>query len=124
VSDATFGRRVYLDTIGLLPTPAQLDEFAADTATDKYEKLVAKLLGDNLGYAENWMTFWNDHLRNDFSGTGYIDGGRKQITQWLFDALYQNMPYDQFTTQLVNPTPESEGFVNGIVWRGVTAAAM
>ena len=124
VSDATFARRVYLDTIGLLPTPAQLDEFVADAAQDKHEKLVAKLLGDNLGYAENWMTFWNDHLRNDFIGTGYIDGGRKQITQWLFDALYQNMPYDQFTTQLVNPTPESEGFVNGIIWRGVTAAAM
>lgn len=124
VSDAVFARRVYLDTIGLLPPPDDLDAFVVDTAPDKYEKLVTKLLSDNLGYAENWMTFWNDHLRNDFTGTGYIDGGRKQITQWLFDALYQNMPYDQFVTQLVNPTPESEGFVNGIVWRGVTAAAM
>lgn len=124
VSDATFARRVYLDTIGLLPTPQELDAFVADAAPDKHAKLVDRLLGDNLGYAENWMTFWNDHLRNDFTGTGYIDGGRKQITQWLFDALYQNMPYDQFATQLINPTPESEGFVNGIVWRGVTAAAM
>ncbi|MDZ4858835.1 MAG: DUF1549 domain-containing protein [Candidatus Hydrogenedentes bacterium] len=124
VSDAVFIRRVYLDTIGLLPPPQEMDAFIADAAPDKHAKLVEKLLGDNLGYAENWMTFWNDHLRNDFSGTGYIDGGRKQITQWLFDALYQNMPYDQFVTQLVNPTPDSEGFVNGIVWRGVTAAAM
>ncbi|NUM53187.1 MAG: DUF1549 domain-containing protein [Candidatus Hydrogenedentes bacterium] len=124
VSDAAFARRVYLDTIGLLPTALELDAFIADTAADKHAKLVDKLLADNLGYAENWMTFWNDHLRNDFTGTGYIDGGRKQITQWLFDALYQNMPYDQFAAQLINPTPESEGFVNGIVWRGVTAAAM
>ena len=31
-------------------------------------------------YAEHWLTFWNDLLRNDYAGTGYIDGGRKQIT--------------------------------------------
>lgn len=124
VPDSVFVRRVYMDTIGLLPPPAELDAFVADTDPDKHAKLVRKLLSDNLGYAENWMTFWNDHLRNDFTGTGYIDGGRKPITQWLFDALYTNLPYDQFVTQLVNPTPDSEGFVNGIVWRGVTAAAM
>jgi len=124
VNDTIFARRVYLDVTGLLPTPAQLDAFLNDAAVDKHAKLVDNLLADNLSYAENWMTYWNDLLRNDFIGTGYIDGGRKQITQWLFDALYQNMPYDQFATQLVNPTPDSEGFVNGIVWRGVTAAAM
>lgn len=124
VADNVFLRRVYLDTIGLLPTPDEQTAFLNDSGPDKHAKQVTKLLGDNLGYAENWMSFWNDLLRNDFAGTGYIDGGRKQITPWLFDALYHNMPYDQFVTQLVNPTPESEGFVNGIIWRGVTAAAM
>ncbi len=124
VSDAVFIRRAYIDVWGLLPGEAALKAFCEDQAADKREKLIDTLLDDRQAYAENWMSFWNDALRNDFQGTGYIDGGRKQITDWLYNALYQNVPYDQFVSQLVNPTPESEGFVNGIVWRGVTAAAM
>jgi len=33
------------------------------------------------------------------------------------------MPYDKFVAELVNPTPESEGFTKGIVWRGVVNAS-
>ncbi|MCL4692664.1 MAG: DUF1549 domain-containing protein [Candidatus Hydrogenedentes bacterium] len=124
VSDAQFMRRAYLDVTGLVPEPAALDAFVANTDPNKYAALADQLLNDRLAYAEHWMTFWNDALRNDFQGTGYIDGGRKQITPWLFDALYNNMPYDQFVTQLVNPSDESQGFVKGIIWRGVTAAVM
>ena len=69
------------------------------------------------------MTFWNDALRNDYRGTGYIDGGRKQITGWLYAALATNMSYDQFVAKLVNPIPDSEGFTKGIVWRGVVNAS-
>lgn len=124
VSDAQFMRRASLDVTGLVPEPEALDAFIANTDPNKYAALADQLLNDRLAYAEHWMTFWNDALRNDFQGTGYIDGGRKQITPWLFNALYNNMPYDQFVTQLVNPTPDSEGFVKGIIWRGVTAAVM
>ncbi len=123
VSDRVFARRVYLDVIGLLPPSAELEKFVADKNKDKRTKLVAKLLGDDNNYAEHWLTFWNDMLRNDYKGTGYIDGGRKQITKWLFSALATNMPYDQFVGQLVNPNPESEGFTKGIIWRGAVNAS-
>src|SRR5204863_2462419 len=69
-------------------------------------------------YADHWLSFWNDMLRNDYSGTGYIDGGRKQITGWLYSALAKNKPYDQFTRELINPATEAEGFIKGIKWRG------
>ena len=118
VDDLTFLRRVYYDVIGLPPTPEQADAFVADADPEKRTKAVRALLADNQGYSEHWMTFWNDSLRNDYQGTGYIDGGRKQITAWLYNALYQNLPYDQIVTQLINATPESEGFINGIKWRG------
>jgi mono/diheme cytochrome c family protein len=124
VDDRVFARRVYLDTIGLLPRPEELDEFIADSRGDKRPRLVGKLLRtNNRRYAEHWLTFWNDMLRNDYRGTGYIDGGRKQISSWLFSALLTNMPYDKFVAQLVNPTPESEGFINGISWRGAVNAS-
>ncbi|MEZ6016111.1 MAG: DUF1549 domain-containing protein [Planctomycetota bacterium] len=118
-SDAEFARRVHLDVIGLLPSPAALAAFLADDAPGKRAALVEALLSDDTGYAEHWMSFWNDLLRNDFQGTGYIDGGRSQITAWLFDALAQNMPYDAFVRELIAPSSAAaEGFIKGIVWRG------
>ncbi|HWN97592.1 MAG TPA: DUF1549 domain-containing protein, partial [Methylomirabilota bacterium] len=123
VEDRVFARRAYLDVIGLLPKPEELEEFVSDTRPDKRARLVAKLLQDKRRYAEHWLTFWNDLLRNDYRGTGYIDGGRKQISSWLFSALFTNMPYDRFVAQLVNPSPESEGFINGILWRGAVNAS-
>lgn len=123
VDDRTFARRVYLDVLGLLPPPEELEEFLADKRRDKRARLVSRLLADNENYAIHWMTFWNDMLRNDYRGTGYIDGGRKQITHWLYAALLRNMPYDRFVAELVDPKPESEGFTKGIVWRGVVNAS-
>ncbi|MEW6303466.1 MAG: DUF1549 domain-containing protein [Verrucomicrobiota bacterium] len=124
VDDHTFARRVWLDTIGLLPPPAELDTFLKDKSPDKRAKLVQRLLAADQAFAEHWLTFWNDLLRNDYKGTGYIDGGRKQITGWLYTALARNLPYDQFVAQLVNPNAEAEGFTKGIVWRGAVNASM
>jgi len=123
VSDRVFARRVYLDTIGMLPAPAEMEAFLADGRRDKRERLVKRLLADHRRYAEHWLTFWNDALRNDYEGTGYIDGGRKQITEWLYSALATNMPFNRFVRELVDPTPASEGFAKGIVWRGVVNAS-
>jgi len=123
VSDRLFARRAYLDVVGLLPPPEDLETFVADRDPEKRNRLVERLLADDRNYTEHWLTFWNDLLRNDYKGTGYIDGGRKQITRWLCSALLTNMPYDKFVAELVNPTPDSEGFTKGIVWRGVVNAS-
>src|SRR4029077_4236933 len=42
---------------------------------------------------------------------------------WLYAALAKNLPYDQFVAQLISPTPASEGFTKGIVWRGAVNAS-
>lgn len=120
--DGVFMRRVYLDITGLLPTPEEFSAFLSDLTSGKREALVDRLLANDQGYAEHWMSFWNDMLRNDYQGTGYIDGGRKQITDWLYDSLYKNKPYDEFVRNLISPKdPASEGFIKGIVWRGDNA---
>lgn len=117
--DATFIRRVTLDLIGLLPTPEEVGAFVADNSPDKREKLVETLLARDADYAEHWLSFWNDLLRNDYQGTGYIDGGRKSITAWLYQALLANKPYDEFARDLLAPpNDQSSGFIGGIQWRG------
>lgn len=121
--DRTLARRMSLDLVGLLPTPDDVEAFVADTRPDKVERFAAALLADRHAYATHWLTFWNDLLRNDYRGPGYIDGGRRQISAWLYTALASNMPYDDFVAALVNPGPDSEGFTRGIVWRGVVNAS-
>ena len=123
VDDRTFIRRASLDLVGLLPDPARVEAFVADTNPDKRSVLVRELLGDRVGYAEHWLTFWNDLLRNDYTGTGFITGGRRQITTWLHRSLRDNLPFDRFVRELIAPTDESRGFIDGIVWRGVVNAS-
>jgi mono/diheme cytochrome c family protein len=123
VDDRIFARRVYLDTIGLLPPAEELEAFVASHKSNKRAALVKRLLARDDAYAQNWLTFWNDMLRNDYRGTGYIDGGREQVTKWLYSALQTNMPYDRFVAQLINPNQAAEGFSKGIVWRGVVNAS-
>lgn len=120
VSAAVFARRAYFDLIGLPPTPGQLAEFVSDRRSDKHRLLIDRLLEDQPAYTAHWLTFWNDLLRNAYHGTGFIDGGRKQITGWLYRSLYDNKPYDQFVRELIQPVPGrgSDGFTYGIKWRG------
>ena len=64
-----------------------------DQSPDKISTLVEDLLSHKDDYAMHWLTFWNDLLRNDYRGTGYIDGGRKQISPWLYTALRDNLRF-------------------------------
>lgn len=123
VDDRRYARRAWFDLIGLPPAPQELREFVTSRQPDKRRQLIKRLLERQQDYAEHWLTFWNDALRNDYRGTGYIDGGRKQITSWLYPALATNMPYSQFVSELINPNPASEGFAKGIVWRGAVNAS-
>jgi hypothetical protein len=123
IDDAAFLRRVHLDLVGLLPTPELLQSFLADSSTNKRETIVRQLLDDNIAYADHWLTFFNDLLRNDYSGTGFITGGRAQVSTWLYAALVSNMSFDQLARELIAPlTPASQGYIDGIRWRGEVSA--
>lgn len=123
IDDATFVRRAYLDLIGLLPSPKDLEAFTKDPSADKRTRLIESLLKRDMDYTEHWLTFWNDLLRNDYGGTGFVTGGRKQISNWLYHALITNMPFDQFVRELIAPpNDESRGFIDGIKWRGDVSA--
>jgi len=123
VSDALFARRAYYDVTGLPPSVEQIAEFAKDRGGDKRERLINRLLADSNAYAENWISYWNDLLRND-QGVNYA-GTRQSITPWLRQALSANMPYDRMVAELLNPVPKTgpEGFLLGVNWRGSVNAS-
>ncbi|WP_339877450.1 DUF1549 and DUF1553 domain-containing protein, partial [uncultured Algoriphagus sp.] len=123
VDDKTYLRRIYLDITGMIPSPQELDDFRKDPRPDKRGIWLQELLSQSDDYATHWLTFWNDVLRNDYTGTGYITGGRYNISDWLYTSLKDNKPYDQFVKELLNPTEKSKGFIEGIKWRGTVNAS-
>jgi len=126
IADAAFVRRAYLDIWGLLPPPEDLQAFVADRNASKRSALVQRLLSDNDKYAEHWISFWNDLLRND-EGVNYYSetSSRKSISAWLTSALRRNVPYNRFVEQLLNPAApdDPDGFLIGVNWRGVVNAS-
>src|SRR5262249_3265579 len=58
----TLIRRVYLDLIGLPPTPKQVDAFVNDASPNAYEKVVEELLASP-HYGERWGRHWLDAAR-------------------------------------------------------------
>jgi len=123
VSDAQFARRAYLDLWGLLPSPEELARFEASREPDKRARLVDTLLADKRRYTDHWISFWNDHLRND-EGVVY-HGERQSITPWLTMALEENVPMDKFIRALLNPVEKTDpaGFLIGVNWRGDVSAS-
>src|SRR4029077_20515645 len=54
----TLLRRVYLDLIGIPPTPAEQDAFLKDESSDAYEKVVDQLVASpqhGVRYARHWL---------------------------------------------------------------------
>jgi hypothetical protein len=88
--------------------------------------MATMLLANNRNYAENWISYWNDLLRNDEGVTYHSEtASRKSISDWLLNALESNMPYNRFVGELLNPVAPSdpEGFLIGVNWRGTVSAS-
>ena len=125
VPDAVFARRAFLDIWGLLPSPSELKSFLTDGSPRKRQELVERLLEHDRHYAEHWISYWNDLLRND-EGVNYYseNASRKSISSWLLYALMTNMGYDQMVLKLLNPvrSGDPDGFLTGVNWRGAVSA--
>lgn len=94
----TLARRLYLDLIGLPPTPEELSSHLADSTPDAYEKLVNQLL-DDPRYGEHWARFWLDLAR--YADTAGYEGDPDLPHAWRYrdyviDSLNRDKPYDQF----------------------------
>jgi len=95
--DAKFLRRTYLTIIGRVPTHDEAIAFLESDATGKRQVLVANLL-DSPGYGSH-MTNWIFDLirlqdRNDRTSL-------EPYRHWVSLAMNENMPWDEFTRNLL-----------------------
>ena len=98
-------RRVYLDLIGLPPTPEELDAFLKDESPDAYEKVVQRLL-ESPHYGERWGRHWMDVWRySDWDGYGNeIRESKPHIWRWrdwIVDSLNADKPYDRMVQEML-----------------------
>ena len=94
----TLLRRVYLDLVGLPPTPKEVSAFLTDPSPDAYEKVVDQLLA-SAHYGERWARPWLDLAR--YADTnGYEKDARRTAwayRDWVIRALNQDMSFKEFT---------------------------
>lgn len=100
-------RRVYLDLLGLLPTPSEQHAFLADNSSDAYEKVVDRLLADPR-HGERWGRHWMDVWRySDWAG--WADGGQIRDSKphiwrwrdWIVESLNGDKPYDRMLMEML-----------------------
>jgi hypothetical protein len=97
-SDSEFIRRLSLDLLGRLPTPAEVRAFLADRRPDRRTKLIDRCL-DDPDYAAYWALRWGSILRN--SQLAGSEAAAYAFHDWLKDMIGRNRPYDQLVRGVV-----------------------
>ncbi len=100
IGDLAFLRRVFLDTIGVLPDAEQIRMFLADSAPDKREKLIGRLLQDER-CADQWMGYWLDLLAENPTLLNASLNSTGPFRWFLYDSLRDNKPLDRMVTELI-----------------------
>jgi hypothetical protein len=112
-SDRVFIRRVFLDAIGVLPTPAEVDAFLAATDPDKRGRLIDDLL-ERPEYATQWLVKFEDWFRNSqYYSQGRTNGSYKR---WLHDLIAEDRPYDQAAREMLTATGDTTVRPAGNFW--------
>ncbi len=104
--ETTYLRRVYLDTIGRLPTPEEVQSYLDDKSPDKRVNLIDALL-ERPEYADFWANKWADLLRPNPYRVGIK--AVLSLDNFLRDSFRQNKPHDQFVREIVT--------AQGSTWR-------
>jgi mono/diheme cytochrome c family protein len=105
---ATLLRRVYLDLVGVPPSPAEVTEFVKDPSSAAYEKTVDRLLADprhGQRWARHFMDIWRytDEVL-DPCGSGkpmFAEHHMWHWRDWIVDSLTANKPYDRMLQEML-----------------------
>ena len=96
-------RRLYLEMLGLPPTPEEVQTFVADGRLDSYQHLVERTLASP-HYGERWARYWLDLVR--FAETNGYETNRERPNAWpyrdyVIRSLNEDKPYDQFIREQI-----------------------
>jgi hypothetical protein len=98
--DLTFLRRATLDTVGLLPTLAEIAAFTADPRPDKRRHAIDRLLADPR-CADHAMGYWLDVLAENPNILNPTLNNTGPFRWWLYESLVDDKPLDLLATELI-----------------------
>jgi hypothetical protein len=101
-SDEQFLRRVYLDVIGMLPSPEEITAFVQDPAKDKRAKMIDKLL-DSEDYAKYWGRYWKNVVANRVTDFLTLISA-PTFERWLTDQFKKNVSWGETVTEMLTAT--------------------
>lgn len=96
---STILRRLYLDLLGLPPSPEEVAAFVADRSPDAYERRVDELLSSP-HFGERWGRHWLDLARYADSSGYQVDRERPWAwvyRDWVIRSFNDDQPFDEFT---------------------------
>ena len=94
-------RRAYLDLLGLLPSPSEVEAFVNDKSRNAFKNLVDRLL-ESPHYGERWGRHWLDVARYADSGGYEHDYDYPyawRYRDYVIQAFNDDKPYDQFVRE-------------------------
>ncbi len=98
-TDAHFLRRVYLDTIGTLPTEMDAREFLLSQSPTKRQDLVERLLASP-DYAKHWAVYWDDVLMGQRTKPQIVD--RHAFVGFLHEEFKRNQAWNELAYRIVS----------------------
>lgn len=96
--DSEFLRRVYLDTIGLLPTVDEVKAFLADSDPQKRVHLIDSLLA-RPEFVDYWAYQWSDVLL--LTGDRLRPEAIKSYYKWIRDRVAENVSWADFARGII-----------------------
>ncbi|MCU1259460.1 MAG: hypothetical protein JWO80_2345 [Bryobacterales bacterium] len=102
--DATFFRRAYLDSIGVLPKAEEATAFLADKDPAKRTTLIDSLLARD-EYVDYWSYKWSDLLL--VSSRKLSRTSMWSFYKWIRASVAQDKPWDQFTREIFTGSGET-----------------
>jgi hypothetical protein len=97
-TDGEFIRRAYLDAAGILPTPEEVEAFAASGAPDKRARLIDGLL-ERQEFVDYWAYKWSELLL--VSSRKLPQSAMWAFYQWVRKSVADNSPWDQFAREIL-----------------------
>jgi len=101
IDDLAFLRRVSLDVVGVIPTPAEIETFLARPARTRRENAVARLL-DDPRWADHWVGYWQHVLAENPGLTKPTLNNSGPFRWFLYEAFFDNKPFDRLVTELLS----------------------
>ncbi|SFJ02383.1 DUF1553 domain-containing protein [Planctomicrobium piriforme] len=100
VADATFLRRVFLDTVGVIPLDKDVREFLRDESPDKRTRMIDRLLADDR-CADHWTSYWLDVLAENPTLINASLNTTGPFRWFIYESFRDQKPIDRFVTELI-----------------------